>query len=501
MKDDSFRINDLYLLATLAVLSISVRLATLEYVEIGGDSLEVWMNIRAWAEQGSVLEWFHKTSRWAVTIPLLAVMKLFGTRPENYYILPVAYATAGALLGYGTGRLLLGRAGGLLTGLLLILYPKMATAGSQLWPGIYVMTYLLASVLLILLWRRKGAWPLLACAGILFGLAWASRVMAIYYLPGLLLLIWAEKRNPRALMVFLLSWGVVLGLEWVGFVLVAGDPLGRIGVITATHAGKAQLRVTPIEYFLNFINLIDLRGLLPVFLAGAAASVHLLRKGNGEEKGISLLFLGALFFTTYMPASISPLALAAHVGTRYLTAAVPYLLLALLLVLERLRCRHPRLRQWILGGLVAAFAVFTVLRIPATNSLAQVAEDARIMGVAVEQDLPVVMRYFGWKPNMVEGWIMKAVGVEPPERAPKRSVDTKMLKNARRLTILYNSGGDPATHMPPLDLGHGLYLYRGTRASLKTSKTLGVSDFERLDQRLYLASPETVLEGTKNEER
>ncbi|SDK52090.1 Dolichyl-phosphate-mannose-protein mannosyltransferase [Maridesulfovibrio ferrireducens] len=487
-----FSINILYVLS-IALLAVAVRVMSLEYVEVGGDSLCVWENVVNLVNSGNYIEWTHHTLRWAINLPLYFILKMFGTTQVNYYILPILYSTISAILAFYIGTVLKDRRFGLLSALLLILYPKMTTMGSQLWPGLYEMTYLLGCVLALLCWRKYGGWYLLALAGMLAGCAWGSRVTSIYYGPGILALLYLGKRRVKPVIIFTAFFFFVLGLEWFYFYNATGNSLGRFGVITQTHVTQDELLVSVGQYLLNFLKLVKFRGLLPVVLAGLGVAVWLVRRGDENEKCIAILFLGGLFFNVYMISSLSPLKLAAPVGSRYLTAGTPYLIMVLLLGLRKWHELSPRAATFFKYGLIVAFAAFTLKEVPSQNTFSRLQEDAQNARIITEEKLPVLMRYNAWAPNIIEQSVMGLFGIEKRGRL-KINEDDKMMKNGRRMHIMLFEQQTDKDFKPETINGY-YYFYSGNEKDLAGSSRVGVSDFSRKDHKLIIVPKESLPQG------
>ncbi|CCO23191.1 ArnT family glycosyltransferase [Maridesulfovibrio hydrothermalis] len=487
------------LVAGIFIFAIVVRLISLEYIEIGGDSLCVWENTVNLVNAGHYFEWNHHTMRWAINMPLYLILELFGTSSLNYYILPICYSALSAVLAYYVGKQLKGRRFGLFVAVLLVLYPKMTTMGSQLWPGLYEMTYLLGCTLALLIWRKNGGWQLLALAGVLAGCAWGSRLTSIYYGPGILALLVLGKRKFKPVFIFSAFFFLVLGLEWYYFYSDSGNILGRFGIITQTHVAQDELLVSTGQYLLNFLKMVKFRGLLPVVLAAAGVGIWLVRRGGDDEKCIAILFLGGLFFNVYMISSFSPLKLAAPVGSRYLTAAAPYMVIILLLGLDLWREKSPRAAAFFKWGLIIAFAAFTLKEVPAQHTLSRLQEDISNARTVSDSNIPVLMRYTAWTPNGIEKTVMELFGVEKQGRL-KINEDTKMLKNARRMRIMLFGQSTDKEYKPESIDGY-YYLYKGDRKSLAEFPLVGVSDYSRKGHKLVIVPaeslPQEILRGEK----
>ncbi|WP_031482676.1 glycosyltransferase family 39 protein [Maridesulfovibrio frigidus] len=475
---------DAIMIAGIVLFTMLIRLVSLEYVEIGGDSLFVWENAVSMVQNGHYLEWNHHNMRWAIGLPLDLLLNIFGTAPLNYYILPVLFSVLASILAYLLGKELGDRKFAAFFAVLLVLYPKMTTSGSQLWPGIYEMTYLLACVCCLFIWRRKGGWHFLAAAGLLSGCVWGSRITGIYYAPGLLALLLFDKKKLWPVLIFSAFFLSVLGLEWTYFYSDSGNVLGRLGILASTHISQDQLLLTFSDYLLNFTNLIKFRGLLPVVIAALGIGIWVLRKGNSNEKSIAILFLGGLFFNIYMISSISPLKIAAPVGSRYLTAGVPFMLLTILIGIKHWHKHSPKYAVIVKWVLLVAFLVFTLKEIPAQNSLSRLQEDVNSAQIIEEQGLPVIMRYNAWTPNAIESAAMSLTGYEPKNRL-KINEDDKMRRNGHRMKILLFGQNTDKNYRPQSIDGY-YYLFNGDLQDLAKGPKIGLSDFDRKGHKLVI---------------
>lgn len=198
-----------FLLLLLFAGSVAVRIITAEYVDIGGDNATRWMQVHRLVEGLGYTGWTHQTVRWSIVVQLWAVMKLWGSNPMLYYVLPILYASLGTLFIFLISEELHSRRLGLAAAILTMLFPQLAQSGSQLWPSVFIFAFVAASVWLILFWLRTRAPVLLLLAGASFFLAWGARETAAYFFPALLLRL--TQSMPSILVTVLL-----LGREQLG---------------------------------------------------------------------------------------------------------------------------------------------------------------------------------------------------------------------------------------------------------------------------------------------
>ena len=69
--------------------------------------------------------------------------------------------------------------------------------------------------------------------------------------------------------------------------------------------------------------------------------------------------------------------IAAPVGSRYLTAGVPYMLLVILIGIERWMKSSPKAANFFKWGLVIAFAAFTLKNVPEENTIFRLQSDLK----------------------------------------------------------------------------------------------------------------------------
>ncbi|HMM38440.1 MAG TPA: glycosyltransferase family 39 protein [Desulfovibrio sp.] len=441
MTDPTFSDRRRWLmLLLLFAASVAVRILTAEYVDIGGDNATRWMQVHRLAEGLGYTAWTHQTVRWTIAMPLWALMKLFGTHPALYYVLPILFASLGTVFVYLIGEEIHGRRLGIAAAVLTMLFPQMAQSGSQIWPSIFIFASVAASIWLILAWLRRRSPMLLILAGAAFFLAWGARETAAYFFPGLLLLIWLPSRSLKGVALFCLSSGLLFGCEWLYFWHDTGSLLGKMGVTkTALDERPGMTPLTWATYFLNILDYEKLRGLVAVLVLSLVAAVAELRSPDQRRRALAIITLLFNFFSTYMLSSISSPQFVHPIGSRYWCAGAPFGLISLLLWLTTLKTTRPRTATACSALLFGAFAIFSVFKIPPTNSIVQISRDAEILMPMLAEKRPFTMRYLAWQPNAVERlFIGLATGKAQKERKPKQ-IPLSMARGLDRVAALFVS--------------------------------------------------------------
>jgi hypothetical protein len=124
-------------------------------------------------------------------------------------LVPVAVSAAAAVVVWRAGRLALGPPGGLVAGLLMLIWPIYAIWKLEIWSGFYGGDLLYAALVLLmaLLIDEAATWPRIAVLGLVIGLAsWESVQTVAVILPTLA---WLTIRRPR---VWARAWIAVPGL-------------------------------------------------------------------------------------------------------------------------------------------------------------------------------------------------------------------------------------------------------------------------------------------------
>ncbi len=426
------------LLLILFAASVAVRIITAEYVDIGGDNSTRWVEVHRVLDGLGYSAWTHQTMRWTISVPVWVLMKLFGTNPMLYYVLPILTASLGTVFVCLIGEELHSRRLGIAAAVLTILFPQMAQTGSQLWPSVFIFALLAVTIWLILVWLRRGSPALLVLAGAAFVLAWGARETAIYFFPGLLLLIWLPSRSFRGVLTFCLASGFFFGCEWLYFWLDTGSILGRLGVAKHAMDERGALLTLPFkDYILNILDYSKLRGLLAVLFLSLFACAAELRSTDQRRRALAIMYLIFMFLMTYMVSSISRLQIVHPIGSRYWCSVAPFGLISLLLWLSSLKSGKPRAARVCTVLLFGAFAVFTLLKIPPTNSIAQIGRDAEILTPLLAEKRPFVLRYLAWQPNAVEQVFISLFTGEKQKIRKPTQVHIAMLRGLGRVSAMF----------------------------------------------------------------
>ncbi|MDD3311836.1 glycosyltransferase family 39 protein [Pseudodesulfovibrio sp.] len=422
----------------IVLVSVAVRLLTAEYVDIGGDNFEKWHQVNALLTTGSYTFWYQQTVRWGILLPLAGLMKAFGLNPVIMYVQPVLYSSLAAGLVFLIGQRLHSRELGVTAALAAIVFPQMAQTGSQLWPGVFELFHLCLCLWLILIWLDTRSTPVLALAAVVFFLGWGCRVTMIYAAPGLALLLFLPTFRFRPVFLFFLIFGVLCTVEWAVFRQLTGNPMGRIGIIAATHLKTAGLGISLHDYLLNIKAIVKLKGLVAVWALCLIAALHNALDRDPRWRALGLLYAIHAFLLLYMLSSFSPLKLAMPVGTRFWGVIAPVGLLLLVRSLFVLRGARPRTAKALLALVFIAFLAFTAKKIPPVNSLVQLDCDYRLLAPLLAEKKPILMHYEHWQPDLIESKIISLFTGTKGKRVPREDhVLMAIQRNEYRTAALF----------------------------------------------------------------
>lgn len=222
--------------AALATLTLISRILTLEMIETGGDAVWKWYAMRKLLH-GLGYSLDHHTMRMGIQTPLFIIQAFFGDHPLLYYAAPLAFSALTAFLIFKTGALLRSRTTGVIAVLFYISFFHMIRANSQILPSGFSGVYVLASVYFFIRYLDGGerGRPFLILSSIFMFLAYETKIPNLFFLPGFLPAFVAGKRRFKDMMLFAGMFAALLAIEHVAYLVLEGEALGRIGVISRTY--------------------------------------------------------------------------------------------------------------------------------------------------------------------------------------------------------------------------------------------------------------------------
>lgn len=406
------------------------RFATLDFVEKSGDAVWKWSFLRYYAITG---EWFpplpdHHQGRWAINLPVLFFMKIFGPDMWVYYLYPLLTGLAAGLLLFAlTFELSGSKAAGTVAFLLLLLFPPAVRESSQFLPMLSAACWMLAAGLLLVrrIGRGGGEFVFFA-AGVLVAVSYGCKFTSLYwgaaFMLGLALLPFEEKTLFRVGKlrfgpgIFLFGFGILAVLTAETLLLnhffhVRG---GRVEIILGSHLGQAwegRDYLSLPRYLLAFLRPLDLSGkyfdslpLVIVLAGGFLPAILWLRRNEKStaRKFVALSFLTVYFLHCYVVYKVFPFLQPERPHGRYfiilglfslamLTTAWPEIRA---LATRLLRNRHTALLTlWSVTGMLLVLMFIRVgNQWSHGDSPAHVIRNCANFDTARTENLPVMMR-------------------------------------------------------------------------------------------------------------
>jgi len=362
------------------------RFVMLDFFEKSGDAVWKWSFLRYYANTGV---WFpampdHHQARWAINLPVLLLMKIFGDSPWVYYIFPLLTALGTGIFLFLIAARLRGKAAGCVVFLIALAFPLTARESTQFLPMLPAAFFALAATWLLLRHIDSGALLPVFCGGILLGVSYGCKLTSLYWAAGFLLAlslwpterktyfrIWKFRFGPA---VFLFGFGLltVLILETLLFFRYFGVTGGLPEIILGSHLSH---RVRPdylnaFEYLFSFLRPLDLSGkyfdLVPhILLLVAGTGIAVLWAGSGRkpQRFLATAFLTAYLLHSYVVYKVFPFLHPEKNHARY------FLLLAAFALLFCTAGWHDGItwlekripRRWTLAVSGAAVGVFLLL--------------------------------------------------------------------------------------------------------------------------------------------
>ena len=311
----------------LLLFAFFFRTATLMMIHTGIDERDYWFSAKTLANHLPYPDISHRTTRFAVILPVAAAQALLGSHPDVYYVIPLLNGLVQAALAFAIGLRLRGRLAGFLAGLGLVLFPYMIRAGSQVRPEIFSITYVLAALLCLLHYFEEPRRPLVALgwtAAWLF-VAYEAKLTNLYFVAGAMVAIVAYRRKVGHA-VFL--GGIVLGLfllETGMYAALTPYKFGALQIILRNHidAGAPFVVARLADLFQRYSG----RYLQPYwqipFVAFAGAALYYLVRNRDERIGaVSITTLMFFLGITFEVARLHPLMPAEPFINRYFSAVL-----------------------------------------------------------------------------------------------------------------------------------------------------------------------------------
>jgi len=404
--------EDALLLTVLIGFTIFVRLYLLQMINVGPDEIDYWFSAKQLATGGQYPEIMHRTIRWTIILPVAFFQLLLGNHPIWYYLTPVLNSIGQTVLLYAFGRRLYDRGTAFYAVILFTAWPYMWRTGSQIRPAIFSLTCVLGTLYLLFLFLEKERRRFLLISAVMLFLAYQSKITNLYFVPGILILLWRSKRRAAEPLFYAGSlFGLYLA-EHIGYWIFTGSRMGRLGIIASHHLTSDFAEALPggvLGLFARYTEYMEFPWKL-LFLIFIASTVYLLAKRKPWAVELTILHASFFFFLTFMVKSIDPIKPVESFLDRYYIVNLPTMSLMIVYALKTLFPDRmvrvffeKRTAAGISGGIAFLILAVTALPMPSTvirfytplaemdqHPIPKTFEFMSLMETAVEEQLPII---------------------------------------------------------------------------------------------------------------
>lgn len=343
----------------------------LPMVETGGDAVEAWLFVKklSWGLGIREHDWNHRTVRFGILGPAYVAQTLLGTGAWVYYVAPLTMSGIASALLFRLADRRLGRTSAWAVTAVFCLFPQIHDVSAQLKPEIFSLVYLLASANAVVSFGDTRKVRCLVFGGVWLFVAYGTKVPALFFVPGLAALLFAEGGRGKAALV-LGGVALLLGGAENAIHLAAGQEYGRLGYMMAKHFSSPTLAPTSLlGLFERYTQLTGAwSGLLGLYVLATVAVFVRRKQVRGFEWAVVVVPLIFFVFTTFAVKSLDPIVPAQPFRDRYLSAAVPWMLLTVAVAARHvgpeLSARLQTRSRWALAGVVALLGIVRVLMHP-----------------------------------------------------------------------------------------------------------------------------------------
>ncbi len=397
------RAHDVVAGAILTAVTFAVRLWTLRTIDLGGDATFKWFFVRTWAYDNPWI-FDHHTARFSINVPIWLVQKLLGPHPNGMYVAPLLAAVVQAPLLYAGGVALGMRAAGVIACALVLVFEPMVDASSQLLPGIFQATYLLAALYALLRFARAPASRLLWLSGCFLFLGHLAMLTTLFVLPGIAIGVWCVRRKLRDAGHVIGTFAVLVACETVAYAALSKYRFGQFQLVEATHTNVVATGFWGL--FRRYTELSrDWQAVLVAFgvcvLGWLAIRIANRRARNPGSEVLWLAPVSILAGMTFGVKGIDPIVPATTFRIRYFDVLVPLIALclgvAMVGIARRLLGARTLPRSRVVLPLTAAVAIagagwFASTRYapPGAHTLTVTSEHYSAINAALEQNVPIV---------------------------------------------------------------------------------------------------------------
>ncbi|MFP4535260.1 MAG: ArnT family glycosyltransferase [Spirochaetaceae bacterium] len=370
------RNEDRTILMILVIFVLAFRLFTLQMINEGPDEIDYWFSAVRLADSLPYPELTHRTVRWPIIVPTMLFAIPVGFHPIGYYIGPILLSLLQTVVLFNWLRGERASTGAAVIAVfLLTAFPYMMREGSQVRPEIYSPTYMLLAWAALWRWfREQERSAFLYLSALALFVAYLTKVTNLYFLPAMAWLIWQRGRSIKPLLEFGAFLLLLYLVEHAAYWLLAGESLGRLGIIASNHLTSDYMSEEPGGFFSLFVRyrFDRFQPVYWVFYLGAFAAWFVDRRNerNGLVHGMGVLLITFMICITFAVKSIDPIVPVEDYINRYFSATLPLVFGMIALVawprlqriglLDRLLEEPRPLAALVSAGMIALVAISVI---------------------------------------------------------------------------------------------------------------------------------------------
>ena len=404
--------EDLLLLAVLLGFTFFFRLYMLQMINVGPDEIDYWFSAKQLSTGGTYPEIMHRTIRWSIILPAAFFQLILGIHPLVYYVTPVLNSLVQTVLLYNFGKKLFGRGVAFYSVLILAAWPYMWRTGSQIRPAIFSLTYVLVAIYALFLFLQTDLRRYFSLSVIFLFLAYQSKITNLYFVPGILIVLWIQNRRMAESLRYGASLFGLYLIEHMAYWVFTGDKMGRLGIIAGNHLASGYAEKLPKSLWglsQRYTVFLDFPWHV-LLLAFVAATLFLLVKKRRWVLELTVLHVSFFFFLTFMVKSIDPVVPVEAFLDRYFIVNLPTMSLIIVYALFELLPLPGVVtlsRKGILVGTASAVVIvsLTVTALPLPDGvekfytpfsklelhpIPRFFEFERMMDLALQENLPII---------------------------------------------------------------------------------------------------------------
>lgn len=299
-----------YALAVIVLAAVVLRLAFFHGI-FASDQYTYCLS--AWElanHHWNPAHFYEQTTRWGLILPIALFYRWFGVNELSSTLWPFLSSLLTIYIAFRLGCLLKSRQAGLLSAALVAVFPLEIIFSSQSMADGPLGFWLLLALYLFIAGDERSDRRLLYLAGIALGLAYATKIVALFIAPFFLLGMIFRKRIQWAWMLIPAGLLTVIAIEFLVFQQCFGDGLLRLH-LAAGDATSHSLQITgggsipnSVELYLKWM-LLDIRYTGPAFVV--LLLIAIFRRDSLRQTGWLVLWAGVLLsILSVYPLKTSP---------------------------------------------------------------------------------------------------------------------------------------------------------------------------------------------------